>query len=237
MDYVLRDYYISYLTNVRKLSLSSVNHYLDAINWISRYLVNKGFLENSLFEVLNSDVLEKFVEILQSDEEFVSMNKRGHQMYTAGLNNYLRFARGENFENLGTSAKLLDKPIQIPQQKKQTIQATWTRSEIIKNQSIRIANYTCEISADHKTFIAARNGKPYMEGHHSIPMKCQSTFSTSLDVYANIVCICPICHRLLHLGRKEDKLPVAEKIYYNRADRLACSGIVLSHNEFLNLVI
>ena len=237
MDYMLRDYYISYLTNVRKLSLSSVNHYLDAINWISRYLVKKGLLAESLFEVLSVEEMEKYADLLQSDKEFVSMNRRGHQMYSAGLNNYLRFARGEEFENIGISARLLDKPVQIPRRSKQSLQEKWMRSEIVKNQSIKIANYTCEISADHKTFIAARNGKPYMEGHHTIPMNCQGSFDTSLDVYANIVCICPICHRLLHLGRKEDKIPVAEKIYYNRADRLACSGIVLSHNEFLDLVI
>lgn len=237
MDYILLNYYASYLTSVRKLSSSSVNHYLDAINWVSRYLVKKGVLKDSLYEVLNVDDLEQYVNLLLTDEEFVSMNKRGHQMYTAGLNNYIRFAKGEEFEKIGDLVRLLDKPVLIPNELKCTSKPKWVRSEIVKSQTLKIANYKCEINDDHKTFIEARNGKQYMEGHHTIPMKCQSFFNTSLDVYANIVCICPVCHRLLHFGRTEDKLLLAEKIYYNRADRLAHSGIALSHNEFLDIVI
>ena len=44
-----------------------------------------------------------------------------------------------------------------------------------------------------------------------IPMKKQQTFSTSLDVYANVVCLCPVCHRLLHYGLDDNK-----KIYLIR---------------------
>ena len=72
-----------------------------------------------------------------------------------------------------------------------------------------------------------------MEGHHAIPMKYQRTFSVSLDVYANIVCICPTCHRLLHYGIYDERKSVLNRIYTERADRLKQSGISLSRDEFL----
>lgn len=76
-----------------------------------------------------------------------------------------------------------------------------------------------------------------MEGHHIIPMKKQESFNTSLDVYANIVCLCPTCHRLLHFGRERDKKPVLDKLYFERSERLANSGIKISHEEFINAAL
>lgn len=76
-----------------------------------------------------------------------------------------------------------------------------------------------------------------MEGHHAIPMKKQESFDVSLDVYANIICLCPICHRLLHYGEDCDKDNLLNKIYYDRADRLASSGIRLSKEEFVKQIV
>ena len=42
---VLKEYYVRYLTDVRNLSQSSVKHYIDALNNISRYLVSKNLLK------------------------------------------------------------------------------------------------------------------------------------------------------------------------------------------------
>ena len=235
-DYPLREYYIRYLTGVRKVSMSTVKHYLDAINWISRFLADKGLINDKLFEVLDADSLKHLSEVLLSDAEFVSMNKRGHQMYTASLNNYIRFADGVEFERIGQKIKSMDVPMPIADKSESTLRKEWKRSRIIKDQSIIIAHYKCEVDSNHKTFVAARSGKPYMEGHHSIPMRFQGSFHNSLDVYANIVCLCPICHRLLHFGRREEKLPALNKIYFDRAERMAHSGIQVSHDEFIDMV-
>lgn len=37
-----------------------------------------------------------------------------------------------------------------------------------------------------------------MEDHHAVLMKYQDKFEHSLNVNANIVCLCPICHTLLN---------------------------------------
>lgn len=76
-----------------------------------------------------------------------------------------------------------------------------------------------------------------MEGHHAVPMKYQDKFEHSLDVYANVVCLCPICHRLLHYGVESEKENVVNKIYHDRVDRLASSGIKISRNDFMRIVV
>lgn len=146
-----------------------MNHYLDAINWISKYLVNKGLLQASLYEILDLELLDQLTGILLKDSSFIEMNKRGHQMYTVGLNNYLRFAKGEGFERIGSQVVLMDAPMDMPGSTTSLVKKQ-KRSGIIKEQSLKLAQYECEIDAYHKTFTAERTEKPYMEGHHSIPL-------------------------------------------------------------------
>ena len=69
----------------------------------------------------------------------------------------------------------------------------------------------CEFDDSHVTFTAKRTGHPYMEGHHAVPMKYQDKFEHSLDVYANVVCLCPIYHRLLHYSVESEKENVVIK--------------------------
>lgn len=95
----------------------------------------------------------------------------------------------------------------------------------------------CEHNHEHLTFTAKSTGKAYMEGHHLIPLKYQNQFNCGIDVYANIVCLCPVCHRLLHFGIEKEKIYAAEKLYDERKDRLAHSGIDISKKDFLSLVI
>ena len=76
-----------------------------------------------------------------------------------------------------------------------------------------------------------------MEGHHMLPMRYQDKFKNSLDVYANIICLYPICHRLLHYGAETEKKNIIDKIYYDMADRLATSGIEISKADFHRMLI
>ena len=116
-------------------------------------------------------------------------------------------------------------------------QTIWKRSNILRTQALIFADYACEIDRKHESFIAESTGKPYMEGHHIIPMKMQGEFNNSLDVYANIICLCPICHRKLHYGQKDEKTKILHQLYEEREDRFIKSGIDLSRNEFVELVV
>ena len=138
------------------------------------------------------------------------------------------------FDKVGEKARVLD--IAVPVGETESVQITgWRRNRIIKKQAIKIAQYKCEVDSEHITFTSAATMKPYMEGHHAVPMKAQSRFNVSLDVYANIVCLCPICHRLLHYGEKSQKKEALEQIYIARDDRLQNSGICLNKDQFLSI--
>ena len=53
--------------------------------------------------------------------------------------------------------------------------------------------------------------------------------------YKHFKHLCPVCHRLLHYGRPEDKERILTKFYDERGERLARSGIELSRADFLGL--
>lgn len=234
-EYVLLTYYAEYLKKIRKVSDSTIKHYQQAMRYIAKFLVEKEKIKQSIYEIQNLDELVIIKEYLYSEPEFIELDTRGHRMYSAGFNNYFKFANGKGFENIHQQIGVMD--IEIPATNKQLLVAdTWRRSSIIKMQSIESAGYECEVNPTHVTFTAKSTGMPYMEGHHALPMKCQDRFKSSLDIYANIVCLCPTCHRLLHYGIASEKANVIDKIYYDRADRLAASGIKVGKNEFENLM-
>ena len=234
--YILMMYYAKYLKEIRGVSDSTVKHYQGALKHISRYLVKKEKLKETVYEIQNIESLECIREYLYTDPEFLALDNRGHQMYSAGLNNYYKFAEGVGFYNIDNQIQVMD--MEVPVKEKYTYSSyTWRRSSIIKMQSIKAAGYRCEIDETHKSFTAKSTGRPYMEGHHALSMKYQNRFSKSLDVYANIICLCPICHRLLHYGIEEEKETVLDKIYFDRSKRLTACGIKISKEEFKKLAM
>ena len=79
----------------------------------------------------------------------------------------------------------------------------------IAKEAIEKAEFKCELDKRHKSFID-KNKEKYMEGHHLIPMARQRDFEKSLDQLANIVCLCPNCHKKIHYG--EDRLKLVRKL-------------------------
>lgn len=231
---VLREYYSRYLTSVRKSSPSTVKHYFDALNNISRRLKEKNLVKESIYEIADIDYLFQVREVLFQDQDFLAANKRGNQMYSAGLNNYCRFASGEDFTKISNEITELDLPIK-KEQALMVTQTVWRRSGILKIQAFAYANFKCELGNNHETFIAESTHKPYLEGHHAIPMSMQDNFSVSLDVYANIICLCPLCHRKIHYGLTSEKSYMLDQIYDQRSVRMEKSGIQLSRREFKSL--
>ena len=232
---VLFVYYVKYLKEIRKVSNSTIKHYQQALQYISRFLVEREKIKQSIYEIRNIEELKMLREYMYSVPEFVELDIRGHRMYSAAFNNYFRFANGKGFKNIRQQIEIMDINIPVTNKTNIVIDA-WKRSSIIKLQSIESVGYKCEVNSKHKTFTAKSTGMPYMEGHHAVPMKYQDRFKNSLDIYANIVCLCPICHRLLHYGIEAEKKCVVDKIYFDRADRLAASGIKIGKIEFENLM-
>lgn len=233
---MLKEYYSRYLSEIRGVSQSSVKHYQDALKHISRRMKEKGWINEDIYEIMDLEYLNHLRDLLYQDPDFVALNKRGNQMYSVGLNHYCSFASGTDLQNKKEQIKKLDIPFE-PEEPIVIPQTVYRRSNILRTQALNIADYSCEIDQSHKSFIAENNNKPYMEGHHAIPMKLQKQFDHSLDVYANIICLCPICHRKIHYGLLEERKKMMQIIYYDRADRLANSGIKLSSEEFTSIVV
>ena len=229
-------YYMRYLKKMRKLSDSSISHYIRALRKISKMLIERNKIEETIYEIRNINELQIIKEYIYKDPEFVALDRRGNRMYSAGLNNYLRFATGEDM--FGKKEEMLFLDMEVPVGRQIVVQTKmWSRSAIIKRQTIEVAEHMCEIDQAHSSFVAKATGKQYMEGHHVIPMCVQDRFDKSIDVYANVICLCPICHRLLHYGLESEKKILLNQIYESRIERFISSGIKLSKEEFIDMVM
>lgn len=233
---VLREYYARYLREVRGVNATSVGHYFDALNNISRRLKDMGLVERDIYEIADLETLDRIRKALFEDPVFKEYNERGKRMYSAGLNNYFRFASGEGFGEIRRGAEVMDVPV-APEEAVVEKRPVWKRSGILRAQAIEMAGYACEIEPSHQTFISGTTDKPYMEGHHALPMNMQGSFRVSLDVYANIVCLCPICHRQIHFGLKDDRVCMIRQIYDRRAARLVKSGIDIGRDDFIDIAV
>ena len=54
-EYVLLTYYAEYLKKIRKVSDSTIKHYQQAMRYISKFLVERGKIKQSIYEVQNLD--------------------------------------------------------------------------------------------------------------------------------------------------------------------------------------
>ncbi|MCL9637515.1 HNH endonuclease [Bacillus zanthoxyli] len=104
----------------------------------------------------------------------------------------------------------------------------WKRNHIISKKAIILADYQCEYENSHMFFKSFKTGENYVEGHHLIPMEFQEQFQKSLDVEANIVSLCPLCHKKVHHATMEERKKIIETLYFKRRDRLRQCKISVS---------
>ena len=124
------------------------------------------------------------------------------------------------------------KPMPVPLSKTQT-GTVYKRNRSTAIQALALADYKCEIDRNHVLFKRKNKNVDYTEAHHLIPLSAQSKFNYSLDVPANIVSLCCVCHRIIHFGEDSEKL--LTKLYYERKDQLKAAGIEISLEELLDL--
>lgn len=235
---ILKEYFKLYITDVKGRKLSTAKHYLDALKKISNILHDKRMLDldKDIYEVDSVEQLDRLWNVVSNDPEFVQLNERGDHMYSAGFNHYRDFASGQEFQQLHDKLTVIDKPMSVAESNTREYH-TWKRSGILRGQAIEYAGYCCEIDENHKTFLAASNNKPYMEAHHIIPLHLQENFQYSLDVYANIICLCPLCHRQIHYGVYKERREMLDAIFEQRKDRLNNSGILMDKGEFMQMIL
>ncbi|MFA6844740.1 MAG: HNH endonuclease [Sphaerochaetaceae bacterium] len=232
-----REYFERYLKNVRRLKSSTVEHYKESLRKIASVLHELGYYEfDSLFDVDSYDKLREIEQTLKGNREFVALDERGNRMYSAGFHRYMEFAEGKEFFLHPHSIALVDYPCPVRQANSVKSHKIPNRDNILVRQVLQSESFKCEINPEHQTFVAQKYHTPFMEGHHLIPLNMQPEFGNSLDVYANILSLCPTCHRFLHFGLPEEKVLVLKNLFDQRKDRLVDSGIRLGEKEFLEVV-
>ena len=94
----------------------------------------------------------------------------------------------------------------------------YPRSAQVVSNALYNADYKCELNCETELFLRKNSQINYTEGHHLIPLCYQNDFEYSLDVEANLVSLCPNCHRHLHYG--DDITELLRSLYELRKVRL-----------------
>lgn len=114
------------------------------------------------------------------------------------------------------------------------------KSSKVSKYALSLADYKCEYDASHVTFKTSK-GCNYMEGHHLIPCTYSNAmdfwykYHRNIDSEANIVSLCPICHRRIHFGSADEKKKIISRLYNQRVNRLKSIGVNISLDELLEL--
>ena len=79
---------------------------------------------------------------------------------------------------------------------------TYSRLPALAEYVRQKASYLCVLGSPECLPFVARNGKPYIEVHHLLPLSAQGETSYNLDRSANVVALCVRCHAILHRGSR-----------------------------------
>lgn len=130
-----------------------------------------------------------------------------------------------------SEVNVVDSPQKIPEQYKELGRKAYPRSQEVVNNALALAMAKCEAECNNQLFYRKDGRNTYTEGHHLIPLSYQEYFEFSLDVEANVVSLCPMCHRLLHYGMETESL--LKKLYEERKGRLKKCCIDITYEELL----
>ncbi len=139
-----------------------------------------------------------------------------------------------NIININSSEPDL-KPQPIKPSKVNNDKNVYPRNLSYAKKALEKANFLCEVDNSHKTFVSKSTNEQYAEAHHLIPLQFQEEFNYSLDVPANIISLCPNCHRKLHFASIYDKKEILEKLLENRKYELKKFGIEASKEELFEI--
>ena len=103
---------------------------------------------------------------------------------------------------------------------------------------LELTGFRCQVAVllgeEHALF-NNKNGEPYLETHHLIPLKASKDFfPLNLDIAPNLVPLCPNCHAKLHRGSYDEKLIILRMLYDKRIKSLNENGIYISFEDLLN---
>ena len=218
--------YSEFLRVTRGAKESTIKHYIQGLTAINKMLTSSDLPIRNVFEISSATDIIMIKQYLDGNEDYIRKNKAGNNMYSAALNHFVNFANDEAYFN-SLRINKLDAPVPVENSLQES------GSLLLAEQVIRAENYTCTINRTHESYIDGRTYHSHMAAHHLIPISCQKYFPVSLDVYANIVSLCPICKSRIHFGKCNDRVKMYERLYDIRSKRLKASGIFVTFKEVL----
>ncbi|MDM5283801.1 MrcB family domain-containing protein [Peribacillus frigoritolerans] len=111
----------------------------------------------------------------------------------------------------------------------------WPRNAKLAAKALKKANFCCEYDPAHQSFTARKTRRPYQEVHHLIPLEFQNEFECSLDCISNLTVLCSRDHDCLHFGVQEEREVILGKLFDERVESLAKSGIIITKAELFNM--
>lgn len=135
----------------------------------------------------------------------------------------------------GYDEQAYDLPVLKPKQNLLKARMVWERRAKYISDIKEKSNHQCEFDPTHQTFLSKRTKKNFVEAHHLIPLEFQYQFQNSLDVPANIVALCPNCHRAIHGAVLDYRSEMIECLYEQRREELRKCGLDIELADLLEL--
>ncbi len=140
-------------------------------------------------------------------------------------------SKEQAFDIYNSTVTIKDEPILTAEIENISVSEAERRSRRMAIYALSMSGYKCECNCTNELFLRKDGKTPYTEAHHFIPLHYQREFKFSLDVPANIVSLCPYCHRKLHYGYGIEEM--LDVLYKKRKNRLAQCGIEINMTDIL----
>ncbi len=141
----------------------------------------------------------------------------------------------KDIQNIKKGKKVDDKPDRKKDLLSKNGSNYYPRNLVFAKYAIEQADYQCELNKNHITFNTKATNQNYVEAHHLIPLSFHEEFNYSLDIPANIIALCPNCHRMLHLGNKETVNSALASLYGRRKTRLKKVELDIELEELIDI--
>ena len=196
----------------------------------------------SIDPLVSFDAVKKLERVSQH-EDFKSYNRTEKHFPSASIGCFRAYIVSKNTEQeeyedfqlnlelyreevLSDKQKaLVNGPKKKSVKKQNAVGTSYPRNVVESVEAKKRANYMCEISDGHQTFINAADHQKFIEAHHLIPMAAQDYFDYTIDFADNIVTLCPTCHRQIHYAVPEQKAELVEMLFKKRQGNYGKYGI------------
>jgi hypothetical protein len=187
-----------------------------------------------------AEELREIILILGSsieDLDYIKDNDLVDYMYLVTEKYIKRHEKEQGMINLLSSRDWIFDEVQENDQPKEKLSVIesklkrYPRNHELVIKAINLAEFKCEFNDKHEFFTSETTSKNYVEGHHLIPLQFHEEFNSSLDVLANIVSLCVVCHKKLHYGLFNEKQEILEKLLELRITRLKNCNLEISQEK------